>query len=237
MIRIVHLYPSQLNIYGDQGNVTALKCRCEWRRIPVSVSYVQLGDAFSFKPGDILFIGGGQDKGQLRIAKDLKKRGATVKQSIEAGMPALAICGGYQLFGHFFRSSEGITLPGINVFDAKTIASERRMIGNVVLESKHFGTLVGFENHSGQTTLAGTQSELGVVTTGYGNNGEDGGEGAVTHNAIGTYLHGSFLPKNPKVADFLIRAALAQLGQSQTLMKLDDRLEQEAATFAKKLSQ
>jgi len=236
-LRLVHLYPQQLNIYGDHGNVVSILQRCRWREIAIEYHPVGLGDKLELRPGDIVFIGGGQDRGQQQVAADLRRHGAQLRKAVVGGMPALAICGGYQLWGHFFQPQEGKRLEGISVFDAETVAAEGRLVGNVVLESKHFGRLVGFENHSGRTTLADGQSELGVIDPGpgFGNNGVDSGEGAIAHNAIGTYLHGSFLPKNPVVADWLIRAALAQINAPQTLKPLDDSLEQQAATIAAQL--
>lgn len=237
MIRIVHLYPRELNIYGDQGNVITLLARCRWRAIEAEIKHYDIGETLHLQPGDIIFIGGGQDKGQEVIADDLQSNAETLRQAIQAGLPALAICGGYQLFGHYFQTAKNKKLSGISLFDAHTIAGLDRLIGNVVVTSKIFGQLVGFENHSGQTWLANTQAELGVVTRGNGNNGQDNGEGALLHHAIGTYLHGPLLPKNPQIADWLIQAAMEQKGQSRRLKSLDDGLEHQAATLAARLPQ
>lgn len=224
-----------MNIYGDRGNVIALMQRCSWRDIKVEVMACGLGDRLTIKPGDIVFIGGGQDRGQSRVAADLQTKAEAIRAAVEADTPLLAICGGYQLLGHYFQPIDGPKLAGIGVFDAKTVGGSERMIGNIVIESKHFGHLVGFENHSGQTILGEAQAELGVVRSGQGNNGQDQGEGAIINHAIGTYMHGSFLPKNPAVADWLIVAALTQLGESTRLKKLDDSLERQAAGYAIKL--
>lgn len=232
MIRVVYLYPQQLNIYGERGNVLALLRRCQWRGIEAREHQVGVGDNLEFKAGDILFVGGGQDRGQQRVAADLRKRGAKIRSAVAGGLPVLTICGGYQLFGHDFKDQTGNRLEGIGVFDAHTVAGPERLIGNLVIESKHFGQLVGFENHSGQTYLGEQVAELGVVKKGYGNNGQDRGEGALVHHAIGTYMHGSFLPKNPGVADWLISAALHQLGHDAQLKPLDDSLEALAAKRA-----
>ncbi len=235
MIRIIHLYPKEMNIYGDRGNVVALNARCAWRNIQSKIVFCGLGDKLSIAPGDIVFIGGGQDRGQSRVAADLETKADVIRQAVESGTPLLAICGGYQLLGHHFRPIEGPELGGIGVFDAKTMGGSERMIGNIVVESKHFGRLVGFENHSGQTILGEKQAELGVVRRGCGNNGKDQGEGAMTQHAIGTYMHGSFLPKNPAVTDWLIAAAQEQLGEPTVLKKLDDSLERKASDYAARL--
>lgn len=228
-VRIGYLYPNLMNIYGDHGNVITLVQRCRWRGISVEVDELDVGDRV--KPGmhDIFFIGGGQDREQVLVCRDLLEvKGEAIKREIEDGAAALAICGGYQLFGKFYRPFEGDELPGINVFDAHTIAGNRRFIGNVVAKSAvggRSGTVVGFENHSGKTYLGPGCTPLGMVTVGYGNNGEDRTEGAIYQGAIGTYLHGSLLPKNPGVADFLIEIALLRRGHLNRLRPLEDSLE------------
>ena len=234
MIRIVHLYPKEMNIYGDYGNVIALVRRCEWRKIPVSIHQVSIGEKLTIQAGDILFMGGGQDKGQGYVAQDLQSKGQRIRDAIEDGLPALVICGGYQLFGKYFADQAGNKLMGIGVFDAYTVAGEQRMIGNIVTRNKHFGRLVGFENHSGETFLAEKTDELGVVEKGFGNDRTRSGEGAIYKHAIGTYMHGSFLPKNPMVADWLIEKALADLGNPKSLTSLDDSIEQHASADAAK---
>lgn len=241
-ITIGYLYPELMNIYGDRGNVTTLVKRCRWRGISTEV--VELGPGLEVEPGkyDMFFIGGGQDREQALVCRDLAEvKGENIRREIENGAAALAICGGYQLFGSFYRPFEGEELPGINVFDAFTVAGKRRMIGNVVAGSAlggKSGTVVGFENHSGLTHLGNGCSPLGMVTIGSGNNGKDGTEGAVRGGAIGTYLHGSLLPKNPGVADYLIEKALAHRGVARGLTPLDDGMElrahAEAVARAKK---
>jgi CobQ-like glutamine amidotransferase family enzyme len=241
-IRIGYLYPDLMNIYGDHGNVLALVRRCRWRGMAVEVDELDLGDPV--KPGthDIFFMGGGQDREQVLVCRDLLEvKGEAIKLEIEDGAAALVICGGYQLFGKFYRPFEGDELPGISVFDAYTMAGKKRFIGNVVAKSAlggSSGTVVGFENHSGKTYLGPGCAPLGMVTVGRGNNGEDRSEGAMYKGAIGTYLHGSLLPKNPGIADFLIEIALMRRGHPGRLRPLDDSLEltaQEAAiTRAKK---
>lgn len=236
-IRILHLYPNQMNIYGDMGNIIALRQRMLWRGIEFEVINVDIGGKLDIKAGDILFLGGGQDKGQALVADDLVKKSKKIKSAIDDGLPVLTICGGYQLFGKYFLTEENQTIQGIGVFDMFTKASQKRMIGNVVLKSEEFGDLVGFENHSGQTFLQDKNSCLGKVIKGSGNNGEDNTEGILRHNAIGTYMHGSFLPKNPLVADFLIKKANQNINKNFVLKKLDDSLENKTNLFAKRLLQ
>lgn len=241
-VRIGYLYPELMNIYGDHGNVTTLVKRCGWRGISVDVE--ELGPGDKVEPGryDLFFMGGGQDREQTIVCRDLAEvKGEDIKREIEDGAAALVICGGYQLFGGFYRPFEGEELPGIGVFDAHTVAGRRRCIGNVISRSAlggKTGTVVGFENHSGLTYLGGGCSPLGMVTVGHGNNGEDRTEGAVYRGAVGTYLHGSLLPKNPGVADFLIEKALARRGIASGLRPLDDGMEvrahEEAVSRARK---
>lgn len=228
---IAHLYPSEMNIYGDRGNILALTQRLKWRNIYSQVITVEVGDKFDFKSADIIFGGGGQDRGQLVIAADLKKRAINLKAAIEEGVCALVICGTYQLFGHEFTTKEGQVIPGIGIFDAKTTGSEERMIGNIIVSSP-WGRLVGFENHSGQTQLAGGQQPLGRVIKGYGNNSRKDNEGAVYKNAFGSYLHGPLLPKNPRLADEIIARAVTRKSRQFKLKKLDDDIEHLAAKQA-----
>lgn len=209
-LRVAHLYPDVMNIYGDRGNVIALRYRCDARGIGCAVTEVNIGDPFDPAEFDVILIGGGQDREQRRIAGDLVSRGKAIRDAVDGGMPALAVCGGFQLFGHRYVDQAGDVIPGIGVFDLETrhpgeVAD--RSIGDVVLETE-LGTVVGFENHGGRTYLAPGQAPFGRVLKGGGNNHEDGAEGARLKNAIGTYLHGSLLPKNPAVADALILAGL-----------------------------
>lgn len=233
-LTIGHLYGDTMNIYGDRGNTLALAQRCRWRGIEAEV--VNLGYGVPLDPDrfDILFIGGGQDREQVAVARDLQAvKGRGVLAAVEAGAALLAICGGYQLLGHEFRTGAGEVLPGIGLFDAYTVAGNRRLIGNVVVEllpgllpPGEPTTLVGFENHSGQTFLGEGCRPLGRVVVGGGNNGRDGFEGAVYRNAIGCYLHGSLLPKNPHMTDHLIRLALQRrYGRPVELAPLDRDLE------------
>ncbi|HLH60421.1 MAG TPA: hypothetical protein VKV20_01955 [Ktedonobacteraceae bacterium] len=205
-----HLYPDQLNLYGDRGNILTLRRRCELRNIELRVVGLGIGDALAPDEYDMLFIGGGQDKEQAPVAQDLYEiKGIGLWAAIEDDMPVLAVCGGYQLLAHYYRPAEGPDMRGLGVFDAWTIhkgAHVARCIGNIAI-SWNGQTLVGFENHGGRTYL-GTAKPLGKVLKGYGNNAEDHTEGAVYRNTFGTYLHGSLLPKNPHFADHLISLAL-----------------------------
>ncbi|HEV2658983.1 MAG TPA: hypothetical protein VGU68_00140 [Ktedonobacteraceae bacterium] len=205
-----HLYPDQLNLYGDRGNIVTLQRRCELRGIALRVVGLGIGDALAPDEYDMLFIGGGQDKEQAPVAQDLyEMKGIGLWAAIEDDMPVLAVCGGYQLFAHYYRPAEGPDMRGLGVFDAWTIhkgPSAPRCIGDVAITWNGM-TLVGFENHGGRTYL-GTAKPLGRVLKGYGNNAEDHAEGAVYRNTFGTYLHGSLLPKNPHFADHLIELAL-----------------------------
>lgn len=214
-----HLYPDQLNLYGDRGNILTLRHRCEERGIALRVVGLGVGDALAPDEYDMLFIGGGQDKEQAPVAQDLHEiKGIGLWAAIEDDMPVLAVCGGFQLLAHYYRPAEGADMKGLGVFDAWTIhkgARVARCIGDVALKWGD-STLVGFENHGGRTYL-GTAKPLGKVLKGHGNNSEDHTEGAVYRNAYGTYLHGSLLPKNPHFADFLINLALRRTYGIQSL--------------------
>ncbi len=234
-IRICHLYPDLLNLYGDRGNIIALVRRAEWRGIRVTVTSLGLGDAADFEAVDLAFIGGGQDREQSLVAEDFARgKGEALAAAVEEGMPLLAVCGGYQLLGLYYRTAGGEEMPGVGLFDLWTEAGSRRLIGNVVVETDLCGgrcTLVGFENHSGRTFLGSGCRPLGRVLVGAGNNGEDGLEGAVYRNAVGTYLHGSLLPKNPRLADWLLARALERRygpGAAAALTPLDDAVEERA---------
>lgn len=233
-ISILHLYPREMNLYGDHGNVLTLKKRCQWRNINVEIINYEAGQTFPSHP-DIIFGGGGQDSGQIKIIDDLQKIAPKLKALIDAGTPTLTICGLYQLFGHFFRTQNDDRLPGIGIFDIETVAGPQRLIGNTIIKSSKFGQIVGYENHSGLTTLKSNAKPFGTVVLGAGNNGKDQTEGAIYKNAIGTYLHGPLLPKNPKIADYFIKVALERKYAPQILPKLDDKLTQKAHEYAAKL--
>ncbi len=231
-VTICHLYPDLMNIYGDRGNIIALTRRAEWAGLEVEVRRVGLGERPDLRECDILFVGGGQDKEQALVADDLAEvKARSLSKAVEDGLALLAICGGYQLLGRYFKTGSGQVLPGIAVFDAWTVAGNKRCIGDVIVRSDLAGrprTLVGFENHSGKTYLGEGAQPLGRVVFGHGNNDEDGLEGAVYRNALGTYLHGSLLPKNPWLADLLIRRAVERRYGSVSLPAPDDTVEEMA---------
>jgi CobQ-like glutamine amidotransferase family enzyme len=229
---IAHLYPYEMNIYGDTGNVIALRRRLEWRGLRARVDPVPVGAAYDFTGADLVFGGGGQDRSQLQVADDLQRRAAVIREAVSAGTVFLTICGTYQLFGRRFLTLDDREIPGIGVFAMETVGGRKRMIGNIVVATQ-WGDLVGFENHSGRTLLDPGQAALGRVKKGYGNDETRREEGAVTATCFGTYLHGSLLPKNPAFADELLRRALSRRrGQDVVLEPLDDRLEQLAARAA-----
>lgn len=208
VIDIVSLYFNDMNIYGDTGNLLILARRLALSGFEPVIHPYNPGDAWP-EHADIILGGGGQDSGQRRIQEDLHDRAALLRDLSIQGIPMLMICGMYQLFGKSFETIDGDIIPGIGVFDAETIGKTERLVGNIVEDSPKFGILVGYENHSGQTYLSGETTPLGKVTSGVGNNADDTTEGAIVNNVIGTYLHGPLLSKNPGVADFLIRTAVA----------------------------
>jgi lipid II isoglutaminyl synthase (glutamine-hydrolysing) len=233
-----HLYPDQLNLYGDRGNILTLQRRCRMRGIELRVVGLGIGDALAPDEYDLLFIGGGQDREQAPVAQDLlEMKGIGLWAAVEDDMPVLAVCGGYQLLAHYYRPASGADMRGLGIFDAWTVhkgAHMPRCTGNIAI-SWNDATLVGFENHGGRTYL-GKVKPLGRVLRGHGNNNEDRTEGAVYRHAYGTYLHGSLLPKNPHFADHLLTLALKRKygldGQElAAVFPLDDRLEWEAHAF------
>lgn len=230
-LTIGYLYPDLMNIYGDTGNIIALQKRAQWRGIKVNVKNISLKDKLEEGSVDIFFFGGGQDQAQELVSQDLvsSSKGKVIKKEIEKGVPLLAICGGYQLLGDYYLPHKGPKLPGISLFPAYTVASYDRMIGNIVVKQENGELLVGFENHSGKTYLKEGAQPLGKVVKGFGNNGEDKSEGCVYKNAIGCYMHGSLLPKNPQLADWLLSKALeVKYGKEVKLESLDDTLELQA---------
>lgn len=224
ILKIGHLYPKLLNIYGDIGNIITLKRRCEWRNIKVIIDEIDIGCA-NIEEHDFYFIGGGQDLQQIEVAKELQKHKNFFKDERDRGAVFLGICGGYQLLGHYYKPYSGKELKGIGLLDAYTIAGEKRFIGNVTLETELVTpkSLVGFENHSGKTYIEGNTKPIGKIIVGNGNNGEDKMEGARYKNVFGTYLHGSFLPKNPQFADYLL-----ELATGEQLNPLEDKIEYSA---------
>ena len=225
-LNICHLYPDLMDTYGDKGNIITIRQRCAWRNIDTTLTKISVGDKLKTDEFDIFFFGGGQDKAQIIVGKDLKSKKSTLIESIENGAVLLSICGGYQLLQKYFKTIDGTVIDGIGLFDAYTVGSNTRMIQNLLIEinpdlqkeiDKAYQNtkykiqntnLVGFENHSGKTYLGKNLKPLGKVIKGSGNNGEDKTEGAIFKNAFGCYLHGSLLPKNPHFADYLITKAL-----------------------------
>lgn len=232
-LNICHLYPDLLNVYGDMGNVLILKYRCEKRDIKVNIINVSINENFDYENYDIVFFGGGQDYEQSIVSTDLiENKKEAIRKYIEEEKVFLAICGGYQLLGKYYTTSEGKKLEGLGILDLYTEAGNIRFIGNTVIKNEDFNeTYVGFENHSGRTYI-GDLKPLGKIIHGYGNNGEDGNEGCVYKNTYGTYFHGSLLSKNPELADRLIKAALEKKYEEEIILSsLDDSLEGNAKEF------
>jgi CobQ-like glutamine amidotransferase family enzyme len=233
-IVVGHLFPDYLNIYADRGNIAVLTRRAAWRGHELEV--LPLGADDSLRPGehDLFYIGGGQDREQELIAPALAAMGPALRESVERGAAALAVCGGYQLFGRFYRGQSGDELPGAGLLPLHTVAGERRMIGDVLLECElepgERRTLAGFENHAGRTVLEDGAEPLGRVLAGFGNDGESGYEGCRAGRVLGTYLHGPLLPRNPWLADWLLAQAIAHRtgGDPPGLEPLADELEGEA---------
>lgn len=220
------LYPDLMNIYGDRGNVLTLLNRARWRGLDASVRELGKGSAAGMDRVDVFFFGGGQDREQALVYEDLvEHKAAPLAEAVGRGAMVLAVCGGYQFLGHYYQTVEGERLPGLGLMDVHTVAGARRCIGDVVVETDpELGlspaTLVGFENHSGRTFLGDGVRPLGRLRRGHGNNGDDDTEGALSGGFLGTYLHGSLLPKNPHLADLIISRALRR-----RLEPLDDSLE------------
>ncbi|WP_293699878.1 glutamine amidotransferase [uncultured Agrococcus sp.] len=229
-LRIAHMYPQEMNIYGDTGNVLVLRRRLQWRELAVSVVPVGLGDEL---PNDIDIVlgGGGQDATQGDIGRDFVRRAPQLRSMADDGVVMLAICGAYQLLGREFRTQTGRVIQGAGVLDVETVGSSTRLIGNHSVETK-WGRLVGYENHSGLTRLLDDAEPLARTVSGCGNNGEDSTEGVVRDNVFGTYLHGPVLAKSPAFADELLRRAFERRGITEPLAPLGDELESRAATVA-----
>ena len=221
-ITIVQLYPRDMNIYGDHGNTLVLQRRLHWHGYDVNLIDYNPGDKFP-SDVDIIVGGGGQDSGQIKIEADLLSIAPKLKALAESGTPMLMVCGLYQLFGKFFKTSTGDIIDGIGLLDIETYGKAERLIGNIILQSDEFGEIIGYENHSGQTYLGKNVKPLASVRLGAGNNLADNSEGARYKNVIGTYLHGSLLPKNPQIADFLIEQAVTKKYGSCNIEPIDDR--------------
>ena len=230
-LHIVQLYPRDMNIYGDWGNVLTLMRRAQWHGYEPVLHEYNPGDVFP-EIVDIVIGGGGQDAGQGKIQEDLLALKPTLHALVQSDTPMLVICGLYQMFGNFFRTKDGHEIKGISIFDIETHGGAERMIGNIVTHSDEFGDIIGYENHSGQTFLATGVQPLGKIIKGAGNNGHDDYEGARVKNVIGSYLHGSLLPKNPVLADWLIEKAAVKRYGEFTPTVIDDRFADQARKVA-----
>ncbi len=230
-LTIGHLYPDLLNLYGDRGNIQCLMKRCLWRGIEAETIAFELDDKIDFSNLDIVLLGGGSDREQMLVCEKLKEIQKDFKEYVEQGGVVIAICGGYQLLGNYYKTDMG-TIEGLSLVDMYTEQGEDRLIDNIVLQSELFDMpIVGFENHGGRTFI-GKNKPLGKVLYGSGNDGKSGYEGVVYKNVIGTYLHGPLLPKNPQLADELIlRALKKKYGEDVTLSPLDDSQERAANDY------
>jgi CobQ-like glutamine amidotransferase family enzyme len=235
-IRVGHLYPDYLNIYADRGNIAVFSRRAAWRGHDLDVDAIGMDDAIVPGAHDLYYVGGGQDREQFLVAENLAAKAAPLIEAVDAGAALLAVCGGYQLLGRGYRGFHGEEMPGVGLLPLETVAGERRMIGDVLLETD-LGPVAGFENHAGRTTLDPGAQPLGRVVAGFGNDGESGEEGCRLGRAIGTYLHGPLLPRNPRLADWLLEQALAHRsgGEPPQFDALPDELERRAfATSAER---
>jgi CobQ-like glutamine amidotransferase family enzyme len=235
-LRIAHLYPSLLNVAGDGGNVMALVQRCAWRGIPTEVVTVGQGDTPDFTTFDLILFHGGQDVEMEVVARDLGLKVPSLREAADQGVVIFAVCAGLQLLGHRYIPSVGEPMEGAAILDLETRGGPQRFMQHAAVEvtlNGETGTVVGFENHSGQTTLGPDARPFGTMVAGAGNNGRDGSEGAVRDHVYATYLHGPVLPKNPWLTDQLIRIALERkLGQPVSLEPLDDTEESRAHDVA-----
>jgi hypothetical protein len=236
-LRICHLYPDLMCIYGDRGNAIALAQRARWRGIDVEMRELEAGEVLDGDWADFYLFGGGQDIGQDVVSRDLQgPNGEALRRSIAGGAAVLSVCGGYQLLGHEYLPAEGPSIPGLGVLDVTTRAGKARFVGNLLADAPQ-GTLIGFENHSGYTYLGPQARPLATVRVGHGNNGADKTEGAVQGHTVGTYCHGSVLPKNPWLADLLLGWALERRHGPVTLAPLDDAEELAAQRSAAEVAQ
>ncbi|MCL6592895.1 MAG: glutamine amidotransferase [Alicyclobacillus sp.] len=222
-LRIAHLYPDLLNLYADRGNIRTLVQRCRWRGLAVEVTAVLAGEVPRLHEYDLVLLGGGSDREQQLVGQTLRRHQAEWRAAVAAGLPLLAICGGYQLLGEYYELPSGERVHGLELLDLTTVAATPRLIGNIAVASDECGTIVGFENHGGRTYHR--HAPLGRVLRGHGNNASDGTEGVRWLNVFGTYIHGPLLPKNPQLADLVLRTALQYAGLPDELAPLDDELE------------
>jgi lipid II isoglutaminyl synthase (glutamine-hydrolysing) len=239
LLRICHLYPDLLNLYGDRGNLLTLQRRCEWRDIDCQVKAVSLGEPFIAAEHDLVFLGGGQDYEQNLLHQDLLvQKGPAIRAAVGAGLVFLCICGGYQLMGHYYEEQDGHRIECLGAIDIWTVGRPDRLIGDTICRSRFLADLgldpllVGFENHSGRTWLGPAVQPLAAVLKGGGNNGQDQTEGAIYNNVYCTYSHGSFLPKNPQMADILIFKALKRrYAELENLPRLSNVMENNARSL------
>ena len=236
-VRLCHLYPDEMNIYADRGNIAVLARRLEWRGMQLDVTPSGPGTPVDHGAFDLLYLGGGQDRDQAVVADDMARhKAAGLVAAVDDGVALLAVCGGYQLAGHGYTGTDGARMPGIGLFDADTIARDTRLIGDVLIEATLDGEqheVVGFENHAGRTVLGPDAVPFGRVLAGHGNDGLSGYEGCTRLRAVGTYLHGPLLPRNPWLADRLISWAIEhRTGSAPDLQPLDDALEHAAHAVA-----
>ena len=231
-LKICHLYPEVLNLYGDRGNILCMTKRLQWRGIRAEVARVGIGDRASLADFDLFFIGGGQDFEQEVLLEDLKAgKGEEIRAAVRDGKTFLTICGGYQMMGHYYQTHDGVKCEFLGAADFYTVGGDKRMIGNYAFtlgEDSGGSTIVGFENHSGRTYLGDGVKPLGKVIRGFGNNREDGTEGIHDRNLFGSYSHGPILPKNPEFCDFLLETALCRKYGTFQLEPLQDGFEKAA---------
>lgn len=231
-VRLCHLYPEMMNIYADRGNIAVIERRLAWRGMNLKVTPIGLGERIDPGQHDLYYLGGGQDRDQNLVAKDLVANAEALRAAADAGAAQLYVCGGIQLAGHSYVTTDGHELEGLGILDLKTEAGDSRLIGDLVIDAEIAGTkqrVVGYENHAGRTILGPSGVPLGRVVSGHGNNGEDGTEGAIFNHVIGTYLHGPLLPKNPWLADLVLGWALEhRYGEDIVLRPLEDTIEARA---------
>ena len=229
-IVIAHLYPDLLNLYGDRGNIQCMVMRCRWRGIDAEVKEYRLQDTVDLSGTDIVLLGGGSDREQQIVCTRLQDIREELRAYVEDGGTVLAVCGGYQLLGHYYDTPEG-RMAGLSLADLYTEQGEPRLISNIILKNEEFPyEIAGFENHGGRTWI-GENRPFGKVAYGFGNNGEDGTEGILYKNVTGTYLHGPLLPKNPHVCDRILKSALERKYGVRELAALDDTQEREANRY------
>jgi len=225
-VRICHLYPDHMNIYGDRGNISVLTKRLQWRGHSAKVTNIGIGDDFIPNDFDLCYLGGGQDKDQNLIANDLSEKSAAIRSAADDGVAFLWVCGGIQLAGKSYVDALGSEIKGVGILDLATVAGEKRLIGDIAISASLDNrelTIVGYENHIGQTYLGSDSRPLGEVLHGFGNNSLDKIEGAVQQRVIGTYLHGPLLPKNPGLADLILMWALEhRTSETVSLEHLND---------------